>query len=103
LIFQAIEYNEKFFRREANVRATTEARGWSGLFNGFGGKNSKKISYIEFLPFPEEFKSKYKISKDTAKLLLRLLKSNRIKIKYISLLSEIIEEAVEMLQVGSSK
>jgi hypothetical protein len=73
----------------------TEARGWTSLINGFASKKVKKLNPIELLPYPDEFGSLDKISEQTGKILIKLLKEGFIKPKYISALSDFIEEALE--------
>lgn len=72
----------------------TQAVGWSGLFNGFAGKNTKKISPVDLLPYPDELKSGEKISKRTATLLLKHL--SEINPKYVGSIAEVISLAVDI-------
>ncbi len=98
MIFQCIEFNEKEQRRIANVASFTEARGWCGLFNGFAGKNTKKASPIDFLPYPDEFKVSDKISLKTARILIDVVKSGAMNPRHVGALSEVLNEAMELLK-----
>lgn len=49
-----------------NLRSITQAIGWSGLFNAFADKNSKKSTYVDLLPFPDELKALQPRSMSTA-------------------------------------
>jgi hypothetical protein len=80
LIFDCIEKNEKRKRQEANVNAVTHARGWSGLFNGFAGKDGEKCHPYQLLPFPEDVgeDEKVTISDATLAIFERLYKLGAI-------------------------
>lgn len=80
------------------MNAWTHAVGWAGLFNGFAGKTTKKISPVDLLPYPEELKPKNRITDETAKILLKVL--SQINPKYVGLLGDIITEAIEMTKKG---
>lgn len=53
------------------------------LYNGFGGENSKPMSPIDLLPFPEELKDSKdneprKVSEETEQIVRSLLKSDKL-------------------------
>jgi hypothetical protein len=97
-IFNVIEREERKSRNEANMSSYTAAMGWAGIFNSLGGKTSKKLSALDFLPYPDELAAKNKISPATARALLDALKEDKLRPKYIGLLSSVIQEAIEIVK-----
>jgi hypothetical protein len=75
---QAWEYFEKFHRRDANTAAQVHAYGWSGLFNGFGGKDSK-LNPLDLMPFPGEIRSdRDQLRPRTRRIAIQLINENKI-------------------------
>lgn len=61
------------------MASKTEAMGWSGLINYFGGENSRKTEFVDILPFPNESRNASKeLMPRTARLLFRLLKEGKL-------------------------
>jgi hypothetical protein len=80
LIFQFLSHYEESHRNEANQNAITHAIGWSGLFNGFSGKDGKTISPEQILPYPDMVKASTPkvFTAKTFNMIMRLLRENRI-------------------------
>ncbi len=85
---------------QSNVEAYTHAVGWSGLFNGFAGKDGKRITPQELLPYPQEStgESKRTISRRTAEIFLRLKQQGKLPRKIISATSLLWEEIEELIR-----
>jgi hypothetical protein len=76
---------ERDRREQANINAYTHAVGWSGLFNGFGGKDSEKTSPVDLLPFKDEVgKPEQKISDRTRQIILEAIKERSISPPIVS-------------------
>lgn len=75
-----IAYFEKDFRDKENLSARIHAVGWSGLFNGFSGKDDKKMSAMDLLPFrvEEENKELNTLPDSTKRCIKRLMVTNRL-------------------------
>ncbi len=73
----------------------TDARGWSMLYNGFSGENSKPMNPIELLPFPDEMKSgeddePRKVSEETERIARSLLKSEKLPPQIVAQIEPIL-------------
>jgi hypothetical protein len=85
---------------EYNALSFTNAIGWSNLANAFSGADSKKLDYKDILPIQETGVVKVKAgllqpSKQTLKILTRLLKQERVPRWVIKMLAEV--EMLEMI------
>jgi hypothetical protein len=81
LIFETLKFYEEAYRQDINVKSITHAIGWSGLFNGFAGKDSKQIKPEDIVPFPDlmnQGTEKTVFSSKTRSIVYRLLKDKRI-------------------------
>lgn len=62
----------------------TDAIGWTGLFNGFAGKDAEKASFTDLLPFPGDVqgaktnKQLNEPTKETAQVFLKLMRELRL-------------------------
>jgi hypothetical protein len=89
---ECLEFFEKEKRNEANLAAYTDAIGWSGLFNGFAGKDSKKTSPADLLPFGQEInKEDQRISDRTFQVLKKLFKTQKLKPQVMGVLAYYLE------------
>lgn len=77
MIFQVIEFFEEKRRKEVNDLSITTAIGWSGLFNGLGGKGSPKCEPIDFLPFRDS-QTDDRLSPGTRRILKYLAATRQI-------------------------
>lgn len=76
---ECLQELERDRREQANINSYTHAVGWSGLFNGFGGKDSEKTSPVDLLPFKDEVgKPEQKISDRTRSIILESLKEKAV-------------------------
>lgn len=92
MILECLEFFEKEKRSEANLAAYTEAIGWSGLFNGFAGKDSRKTSPADLLPFGQDLKGESeKISDRTRRILKTLFDTHALKPQVLSALAYYLE------------
>lgn len=94
----ALEQLERDRRNSANVQAYTAAVGWTGLFNGFAGKDGRQSHPSELLPYPQEStESKVRsISKRTAEIFVRLTREGKLPPKILGAAAQIMDEILEL-------
>jgi hypothetical protein len=81
LIFQYLSAFEEAKRNEINQNSITHAIGWSGLFNGFAGKDNKNpVKPEDIVPFPDLLKgdTPKAFSPKTFNMIMRLMREKRI-------------------------
>lgn len=93
-----VETMERDRRTQSNVLAYTHAVGWTGLFNGFAGKDGKRSLPQEMLPYPDEVESgsKRSISKRTAEIFVALRSSGVLPLKIVSATSHLFEDIARL-------
>lgn len=70
-------------QRNINNLSTTQALGWSSLFNSFGGSNStQKSKFTDFLPFQDK-ESDRKISREVVDTLVELIEEGKLPPKVV--------------------
>ncbi|MBD1995143.1 hypothetical protein H6G00_00685 [Leptolyngbya sp. FACHB-541] len=84
-----------------NTQSKTHAIGWSGLFNGFGGKDSAKMEPWQLLPFPDLAETKVKrLSSKTAHILASLIEGSSLPQRIIGTVRQ-FDEIVELIDEAS--
>lgn len=103
LIFQFLSHYEEARRNEINQNAITHAIGWSGLFSGLGGKDSKPVKAEDLLPFPDMVKGDTPkvFSKKTFNMIIRLLKEKKIPPPVQAFLHALPEIQRKLIEDGS--
>lgn len=83
---------------EANSNAGVHTIGWSGLFNGFAGKDAQKVEAIDLLPFPSEAQAeKRRVGGKTASILAGLVNENRMPLRVAATVRQMVE-VVDLLE-----
>lgn len=87
-----------------NLISLVHARGWSGLFNSFGGKDAPKLTAMDFIPFPtqDEAQAKIKrgISKRSAQIFAELVQRNQVPIHIVGAFGQWLDEIEELTGVS---
>jgi hypothetical protein len=97
LIFKYLEFYERERCKDANTASLTEARGWSGLYNGFIKDAGDKVSAIDFVPYPKLVQQdNRKISVRTVKVIAKLVNSGRLPSKVIAGALQLVEVREEL-------
>jgi len=66
------------------------------------GDKSKTLDYSQFLPYPSLFKSSDKLTPKTAKVFMKLYKSDKIPIKVLCACGDLLKE-IKLLASGRSR
>lgn len=103
LIFSYLSHYEEAHRNEANQNAITHAIGWSGLFSGLGGKDSKPVKAEDLLPFPDMVKgSEPKVfTKKTFNIIMSLMRQKRIPPPVMAFLHALPEIKQKLIEDGT--
>lgn len=74
-----------------NAEARIHAIGWSGLFNGFKGKDDPAIEFIDLLPFADDVRNSNKrVSLTTEKTIKKLIKEESLPTQMLSILGMLL-------------
>jgi hypothetical protein len=104
LIFRYLQFYEEAHRNEANQNAITHAIGWSGLFNGFAGKDNKHpVKPEDILPYPSMVKGSEPrvFSPKTFATIIRLMKDRKIPPPVLAFLHAIPEIQQKLIADGT--
>lgn len=75
-----------------NAEARIHAIGWSGLFNGFKGKDDPSIEFVDLLPFADDVRNGNKrVSDKTEMIIKQIIKKGELPGGMLNILGMLIQ------------
>ncbi|MFM5939218.1 MAG: hypothetical protein ACKOQ2_05815, partial [Dolichospermum sp.] len=92
VVFDCINNIEKLRREQMNSESRIHAIGWSGLFNGFKGKDDPAMDFVDLLPFADDVRNSNKqVSDKTEMIIKQIIKKEEIPGGMLNILGMLIQ------------